>query len=67
MFRTKKDDSLCPCKHPKYFSNKKNRGCTKYIDIDSDYRAYINRDSIFKKKSMLSELNLKDITLDGKI
>ncbi|WP_432402330.1 transposase [Wukongibacter sp. M2B1] len=49
-FRTKKDDSLCPCKHPKYFNNKKNRGCTKYITVGTDYRASINRDSIFFKK-----------------
>ncbi|MBW4828116.1 MAG: transposase [Clostridiaceae bacterium] len=49
-FRTKKDDSLCPCKHPKYFNGKKNRGCTKYISIGNDYRASINRDSKFFKK-----------------
>nr|WP_250160245.1 transposase [Caloranaerobacter azorensis] len=49
-FRTKKDDSLCPCKHPKYFNGKKNRGCTKYVTIGTDYRSSINRDSIFFKK-----------------
>lgn len=49
-FRTKKDDSLCPCKHPKYFNGKKNRGCTSYITIGTDYRASINRESIFFKK-----------------
>lgn len=49
-FRTKKDDSLCPCKHPKYFNGKKNRGCTRYISIGTDYRASINRESIFFKK-----------------
>jgi len=49
-FRTKKDDSLCPCKHPKYFNGKKNRGCTKYITISTDYRSSINRNSIFFKK-----------------
>jgi len=49
-FRTKKDDSLCPCNHKKYFNGKKNRGCTRYISISTDYRASINRDSIFFKK-----------------
>lgn len=49
-FRTKKDDCLCPCKHPKYFNGKKNRGCISYISIGTDYRASINRDSIFFKK-----------------
>ncbi len=51
-FRTKKDDSLCPCKHPKYFNGKKNRGCTSYITIGTDYRASINRESIFFKKNL---------------
>jgi len=49
-FRTSKDDSLCPCKHEKYFNGKKNRGCVKYITIGTDYRSSINRDSIFFKK-----------------
>lgn len=30
---------------------KKNRGCVKYISIGTDYRASINRDSIFFKKT----------------
>ena len=50
-FRTKKDDSLCPCKHPKYFNGKKNRGCTSYITLGTDYRSSINRESIFFKKT----------------
>lgn len=49
-FRTKKDDSLCPCNHKKYFNGKKNRGCTRYISISTDYRSSINRDSMFFKK-----------------
>lgn len=49
-FRKSKDDSLCPCKHEKYFNDKKNRGCVKYISIGTDYRSSINRDSIFFKK-----------------
>jgi len=48
-FRTSKDDSLCPCKHPKYFNGRKNRGCVKYASIGSDYRASINRDSEYFK------------------
>ncbi|WP_312668534.1 hypothetical protein [Tissierella praeacuta] len=50
-FRTKNDDSLCPCKHPKYFNGKKNRGCICYISIATDYRASISRESIFFKKT----------------
>ena len=49
-FRTNKDDSLCPCMHPKYFNGKKNHGCTKYITLGTDYRSSINRDSIFFKE-----------------
>jgi transposase len=49
-FRTKKDYDLCPIKHEKYFNGKKNRGCTRYISIGTDYRASINRDSKFFKK-----------------
>lgn len=50
-YRTSKDDSLCPCKHEKFFNGKKNRGCVKYISIGTDYRASINHDSIFLKKT----------------
>lgn len=48
-FRTSKDDSLCPCNHPKYFNGKKNRGCVKYSSTGTDYRASINRDSNYFK------------------
>jgi len=41
-FRTKKDDSLCSCNHRKYFNGKKNRCCTCYISISTDYRVSIN-------------------------
>ena len=49
-FRTKKDDSLCPCQHPKYFNGKKNRGCTRYVVTGTDYRSSINRESTFFKE-----------------
>jgi hypothetical protein len=48
-FRTSTDDSLCPCKHPRYFNGKKNRGCVKYASTGIDYRASINRDSDYFK------------------
>ena len=48
-FRASKDDSLCPCNHPRYFSDKKTRGCIKYVSICADYRASINRDSSYFK------------------
>ncbi|MDK2800422.1 MAG: hypothetical protein PWP27_1684 [Clostridiales bacterium] len=49
-FRTSKDDSLCSCKHPKYFNGKKNRGCVRYITTGTNYRGSINRESVFFKK-----------------
>lgn len=48
-FRTSKDNSSCPCRHPKYFNGKKNRGCVKYSSTGTDYRASINRDSDYFK------------------
>ncbi len=48
-FRASKDNSLCPCNHPKYFNGKKNRGCVKYSSTGTDYRASINRDSDYFK------------------
>ena len=48
-FRVSKDDSLCPCNHPRYFNGKKNRGCIKYVSAGCDYRASINRDSLYFK------------------
>ncbi|NYE56995.1 transposase [Carboxydothermus ferrireducens] len=49
-FKNSKNDNLCPCNHPNYFNGKKNRGCTKYITVNSDYRSSINRNSVFFKK-----------------
>lgn len=48
-FRASKDDSLCPCNHPRYFNGKKTRGCIKYVSICADYRASINRASAYFK------------------
>lgn len=42
-FRQSKDDSACPCNHPRYHNGKKNRGCTKYLHIPDDYRLAIDR------------------------
>ncbi len=44
-----KNDSLCPCYHPKYFNGKKYRGCIKYTSISTDYRSSIDRNSIYFK------------------
>ena len=48
-FRASKNDSLCPCNHPRYFNGKKNRGCIKYVSTSNDYRSSINRDSRYFK------------------
>lgn len=37
-FRTSKDDSLCPYNHSRYLSDKKTRGCIKYVSICADYK-----------------------------
>lgn len=49
-YRTSKDDTKCPCNHPKYSNGKKNRGCIKYKSIGTDYRASIDTQSLFFKK-----------------
>ena len=41
-FRTSKDDSKCPCNHPKYNNGHKNRGCIKYKSISTDYRSTVD-------------------------
>ncbi len=41
-YRPPKDDTNCPCNHPKYSNGKKNRDCIKYRSISADYRAYID-------------------------
>lgn len=42
-FRQSKTNS-CPCNHKNWNNGKKNRGCTKYKTIPSDYRLSIDRD-----------------------
>lgn len=71
-FRASKDNTKCPCNHPKYSNGKKNRGCVKYKYIGTDYRASIDTESIFFRKiyslrteserynSRLKSLNLED-------
>lgn len=36
--------SCCPCNHKNWNNGKKNRGCTKYKTIPSDYRLSLDRD-----------------------
>ena len=36
----------CPCNHHNWNNGKKNRGCTKYVTLPSDYRLAIDRHSI---------------------
>ena len=45
-FKRSKDDTACPCNHPRYHNGKKNRGCTKYITLPDDYRLSIDRTCI---------------------
>ena len=42
-FKYSKDDSACPCKHPKFFTGKKSRGCVRKVTIPDDYRLSIDR------------------------
>jgi hypothetical protein len=37
---------ICPCNHKNWNNGKKNRGCTKYFTLPSDYRLKIDRNSI---------------------
>ena len=48
-FRTSKDDTKCPCNHPKYNNGHKNRGCVKYKSIGTDYRASVDETSDYFK------------------
>lgn len=48
-FRTSKDDSKCPCNHPKYNNGHKNRGCIKYKSISTDYRSTVDDTSDYFK------------------
>ena len=40
----------CPCGHKNWNSDKKNKGCTKYITLPDDYRLSIDRDCMSFKK-----------------
>ena len=48
-FRQSKS-GCCPCDHKNWNNGKKNRGCTKYITIQDDYRLSIDRDCLSFKK-----------------
>ena len=49
-FKTSSYEDSCPCNHKKYFNGKKNRGCTRYKTIGTDYRSSIDtKSSEFKK------------------
>ena len=48
-FAGSKDDSSCPCKHPKYFNGAKRRGCIKYKTIGIDYRSSVDETSKYFK------------------
>lgn len=37
---------ICPCNHKNWNNGKKNRGCTKYFTLPTDYRLQIDRNSI---------------------
>lgn len=49
-FKTSKDDSKCPCNHPKFNNGCKNRGCIRYESIGIDYRASVDETSAYFKK-----------------
>ena len=49
-FKSSKDYEACPFNQIHYFNGKKNRGCTRYITIGTDYRASINSDSPYFKR-----------------
>lgn len=48
-YRQSKDDSKCPCNHPKYNNGNKNRGCIKYKSFDTDYRSTVDESSDYFK------------------
>lgn len=41
----------CPCGHKNWNNGKKNRGCTKYVTLPSDYRLSIDRDCLHFKRT----------------
>lgn len=42
---------VCPCNHKSWNNGKKNRGCTKYKTIPTDYRLSIDRDCLHFKRT----------------
>lgn len=42
---------ICPCNHKNWNNGKKNRGCTKYKTIPSDYRLSIDRECLRFKRT----------------
>lgn len=49
-FRRSKS-GVCPCDHKNWNNGKKNRGCTKYVTLPSDYRLSIDRDCLQFKRT----------------
>ena len=41
---------VCPCSHKNWHNGKKNRGCTKYKTIPTDYRLSIDRECLRFKR-----------------
>ena len=42
---------VCPCGHKNWNNGKKNRGCTKYVTLPSDYRLSIDRNGLRFKRT----------------
>ena len=42
---------ICPCSHKNWNNGKKNRGCTKYKTIPTDYRLSIDRSCLYFKRT----------------
>lgn len=42
---------ICPCNHKNWNNGKKNRGCTKYRTIPTDYRLSIDRSCLYFKRT----------------
>ena len=43
--------SVCPCNHKNWNNGKKNRGCTKYKTVPTDYRLSIDRSCLYFKRT----------------
>lgn len=48
-FAESKNNSSCPCNHPKYFNGAKKRGCIKYKTVSIDYRSTVDETSEYFK------------------